>query len=293
MAKVAGILSPGDMGNAVGRTLVEGGLKVITCLEGRSERTAGLAKNAGIEAVGSYADLVREADIILSILVPAHATSAADAVAEALRETGEKVLYVDCNAIAPQTVKEVAEIIAKAGSAFADASIIGSPPAPGRYTIFCTSGPDTSGFEALSANGLNIRRVGSEVGQASGLKMAYAAFTKGSIALTTELLVAAQRMGLSEELNRLFNESQADRINKMGLLTMPYRSRRWVGEMEEIASTFHSVGLTPRMLQGAADMYRFIGETPLADETPENYDKSRTLEQMVQQLADFREYGKQ
>ena len=42
-----GLLSPGDMGHAVGRELREGGLDLLTCLEGRSERTRGLAAAAG------------------------------------------------------------------------------------------------------------------------------------------------------------------------------------------------------------------------------------------------------
>ncbi len=286
--QVVGILSPGDMGNAVGRTLVEGGLKVITCLEGRSQRTKGLAEKAGIEPVPSYTRLVTDTDIVLSILVPAQATNAATAVAGALTEPGRKILYVDCNAIAPETVKEIGAIIVKGGSRFADAGIIGAPPAPGRYTIFCASGRDTADFEKLTENGLNIRRVGGEIGQASGLKMTYAAFTKGSSALTTELLVAAQRMGLYDELTRLFEESQSDRFAQIGrgLLGMPYRSRRWVGEMEEIAKTFGSLGLTPLILEGAADLYRFVGKTRLADETPENFDKNRTLEQLVRILAE-------
>lgn len=285
--KTIGLLSPGDMGNAVGRTLVEGGLKVITCLDGRSQRTKGLAEKAGIESVPTYATLVTKADIILSILVPAEAVNAAEKVAAALKETGREILYVDCNAIAPETVREIGGIIEKAGSRFADAGIIGAPPAAGRYTIFCTSGKDTADFEKLAESGLNIRQVGDKIGQASGLKMTYAAFTKGSSALTTELLVAAQRMGLYDELSKLFEESQSDRFAQIGrgLLTMPYRSRRWVGEMEEIAKTFGSLGLTPLILEGAADLYRFVGDTPLADETPENYDKSRTLEQLIETLA--------
>ena len=51
------------------------------------------------------------------------------------------------------------------------------------------------------------------------------------------------------------------------LPSMPRRARRWVGEMEEIATTFEGVGLTPRMLSGAADVYRMVGDTPLADQT--------------------------
>ncbi len=114
--QAVGILSPGDMGHAVGRVLVENGLKVITCLEGRSKRTRELAAEAGIEPVPTYQQLVRDVDIILSILVPAEAKNAAMLVSQALEQTGEKIFYVDCNAIAPATVKEIGEIIVKAGS---------------------------------------------------------------------------------------------------------------------------------------------------------------------------------
>ena len=41
------LLSPGDMGHSVGAVLVANDLRVISCLEGRSERTRGLAEKAG------------------------------------------------------------------------------------------------------------------------------------------------------------------------------------------------------------------------------------------------------
>ena len=67
---------------------------------------------------------------------------------------------------------------------------------------------------------------------------------------------------------------------------MPAKSRRWVGEMEEIAKTFEHVGLTPRMLAGAADMYRLVGGTPLADRTPESPEPPPSLVEMLAVLAD-------
>ena len=67
---------------------------------------------------------------------------------------------------------------------------------------------------------------------------------------------------------------------------MPSKAHRWVGEMEEIAQTFSDVGLTPRILLGAADMYRWIATTPLGQETPENRDASRDLDGMVASLAE-------
>ena len=110
------LLSPGDMGHAVGAVLVANGLEVITCLEGRSERTKSLATKAGIAAVGTYAELVHRAQMIISIMVPAEVEKAAAQVADTLRETGAEIVYVDCNAVAPETAKRVAATIAAAGS---------------------------------------------------------------------------------------------------------------------------------------------------------------------------------
>jgi 3-hydroxyisobutyrate dehydrogenase-like beta-hydroxyacid dehydrogenase len=287
-APIVGILSPGDMGHAVGRVLVENGVKVTTCLEGRSNRTRELAKKAGIEAVPTYGQLVHDADMILSILVPAEAKNAATMVSKALEDTEEQIIYIDCNAIAPATVREVEQIIVKVGSRFVDAGIIGGPPNPRSFTRIYASGKDAGEFGELSKYGLDIHVIGKEIGQASGLKMVYAAMTKGTSALSIELLVAAWRMGLYEALMAEWQLSQKDRYDSLSrsLQSVPNRARRWVGEMEEIAKTFASVGLTPKILEGAADLYRFVGKNPVADETPETYDRNRTLEQLIQILAE-------
>lgn len=282
-----GLLSPGDMGHVVGQLLLSRGMPVITCLKGRSARTRKLAKKAGVEDVETYERLVQNSDLILSILVPSEAENAAKVVAQALRSSKEKVVYVDCNAIAPETAKAIGNIISEAGSLFVDAGIIGSPPRREGATRFYASGKDAKEFEKLRKYGLDVRIAGSEVGQASGLKMCYAALTKGIAALSTELLVAAQRMGLYKALISEFQLSQIERYVSMeqGLPSMPTKAKRWVGEMEEIAKTFEDVGLTPKIYQGAADIYRFVGETKLADETPETLNRSRRLFEMIEVLA--------
>ena len=40
-----------------------------------------------------------------------------------------------------------------------------------------------------------------------------------------------------------------------------------------------------QIFQGAADIYRFVGKTALAGETPENIDQDRTLGQLIEMLA--------
>ena len=285
--KTVGILSPGDMGHTVGQVLGSHGLRVITCLQGRSERTRSLAERARIVDVPSYQALVAEADLILSILVPAQACHAARAIAGALSETGADLVYADCNAIAPQTACQIDDIITEAGGRFVDASIIGPPPRRKSVTRFYASGPHADAFEELTKFGLDVIVLGEEIGQASAIKMCYAALTKGLTALCTELLTAAEVLGVSQALKAEFQLSQATLYERMerGLPRMPMKSRRWIGEMEEIAKTFAQAGLTPKILAGAADMYRFVGATRLAERTPEDPEPPPTLPEMLSVLV--------
>lgn len=49
---VVASLSPGEMGYAIGQVLTRHGLRIITSLDGWSERTRGLSAAAGIEDGG-------------------------------------------------------------------------------------------------------------------------------------------------------------------------------------------------------------------------------------------------
>ncbi|MCY4568630.1 MAG: prephenate dehydrogenase/arogenate dehydrogenase family protein [Candidatus Poribacteria bacterium] len=288
MLSTVGILSPGDMGHTVGNVLRENGLRVITCLDGRSQRTRQLAEKAGIEDVPTYPQFVTEADLILSIMVPAQAMSAASVVAETLQQVDTTLTYTDCNAIAPQTVRKLGDIITSTGGTFVDASIIGPPPRNPGATRFYTSGPDLSLFSDLNNYGLDVRAIGAEIGLASAIKMCYASLTKGLTALCTELLTAASVLGVSDALTAEFQLSQSALFERMerGLPGMPPKARRWIGEMEEISATFAHVGLTPNILTGAADMYRFVGDTHLADLPPEARDEFPTLAELIEILAE-------
>jgi L-threonate 2-dehydrogenase len=288
-------MSPGDMGHAIGATLRHGGgLRVITCLAGRSPRTRALAAAAGIEDTGSDDALVREADVLLSVLVPAEALALAERLAPAIRATAQSredsrpLVYADLNAIAPQTARRIGEVVTGAGARFVDGGIIGGPPQPGASSPrIYLSGPDAPALAALGNHGLDVRCMGGDIGQASGLKMCYAALTKGLTALGTELLTAARALGLSDALRAELESSQSGVLRQLerGVPGMPPKAYRWVGEMEEIAATFGALGLTPRMLLGAADLYRFVAQTPLGRETPEERTRGTTLDEVVDILA--------
>ena len=200
MPTTVALLSPGSMGAVVGGVLGRHGAEVITCLEGRSAATAARAREAGIEAVADDAALVERADLLLSILVPSEAVSTARRVAAALEATGADLVYVDCNAVAPATGREVAEVIAAAGGLAVDAGIIGGPPKRPGITRFYASGEHAGRFAVLGDHGLDVRVLGPGIGQASAFKMCYAAQTKGRYAIYLESLVTAAKLGLYDAL---------------------------------------------------------------------------------------------
>ena len=281
------ILSPGDMGHAVGQRLRENELDVITCLAGRSDRTRALASKAGIRDIPTMEDLVRQADLVMSMTVSAAVPGVCRQVADALTATGADVLFAECNAISPKLARELEPVITGAGGRYVDVSIIGGPPRPGYSPHFYASGEQVSEFERLNDSGLTVLKLDGEVGQASGIKMCYAAMTKGTSALYSQLLMAAELMGLTEPLLAEFQSGQQEVLQRMerGIPSVPPRARRWVSEMEEIRDTFAHLGMTPHLFEGVAEMYRLIGSSPLGEEYPETRDRDRTFTETVAQLA--------
>jgi len=236
MSSVVAVIAPGMMGSAVGRRLVEHGVTVTTVLDGRSEETAARARACGMQPV-SDAEAVT-ADIVMSIVPPAAAIPLAEKLLPRLQANRQKPIYVDCNAVNPKTVVEIASIVTATGCPFVDAGIIGGPPKAGyEGPVFYASGEAAGRFAALDQYGLKVRVLDGPVGAASAVKMSYAGITKGFTALAAAMMLAAAREGTAETLHRELAESQPALL---GWLTrqmpaMYSKAYRWVAEMQEIA----------------------------------------------------------
>jgi 3-hydroxyisobutyrate dehydrogenase-like beta-hydroxyacid dehydrogenase len=285
-----GLMTPGDMGQAVAMQIKARGFTVCTALDKRSERSRALAREAGLTDLGTIARLVAECDVVLSVMNPGAAVDFARDAADALRASGRHILIVDCNAIAPDTVHEIAGMVEQAGGRFLDGGIIGPPPRGKAKTNLYVSGPGAGDLEQLGGPQLNVRVVSERIADASALKMCYGALNKGTQALWLEVLMAAQRLGVAELLERQLRQSRGDLLDwaLSQYPKMPPKAYRWVPEMIEISKTLGSAGITPKVFQGAAEIYRFVADTPLGKETPENRDKERSGKAVVQLLAQQR-----
>jgi len=270
--KNVGVISPGDMGQAIAGRLRESGLNVFAALDGRSERTRALAREAGLTDCGSLEKLVAACELVISVINPGEALTVARQVAAAMKKTGRKIAFADLNAVSPQTARDADRMIRDAGGMFIDGGIIGPPPRgeKDRPRIY-VSGPDAYLFESIRHPNLVVRVLSERVGDASGVKMCYAAMTKGTTALAVELLVAARKLGVEQALEKELRESRNDVFEwqMKNIAGMPPKAYRWVPEMQEIARTFGELGLTPRMFEGATDVYAMVAATALGKESPE------------------------
>jgi 3-hydroxyisobutyrate dehydrogenase-like beta-hydroxyacid dehydrogenase len=285
-----GLMTPGDMGQAVAMQIKARGFTVCTALNQRSERSRALAREAELTDVGTVARLVADCDVVLSVMNPGAALDFARAAADALRASGRQTLIVDCNAIAPDTVHEIAGVIQRAGGRFLDAAIIGPPPRGKAKTNLYVSGPGAADLEALAGPQLVVHVVSERIADASALKMCYGALNKGTQALWLEVLIAAQRLGVDALLEEQLRQSRADLYDwALGQFPiLPAKAYRWVPEMLEISKTLGAAGITPKVFQGAADIYQFVAGTPLGKETPETRDKARGGKDVVRLLAQER-----
>jgi 3-hydroxyisobutyrate dehydrogenase-like beta-hydroxyacid dehydrogenase len=285
-----GFMTPGDMGQAVAMQIKSRGFTVSTALDRRSERSRTLAREAGLNDVGTITRLIAESDVVMSVMNPGAAVDFAREAATAMQETRRHPLFVDCNAISPDTVHEIAGIIEKAGGRFLDGGIIGPPPRGKAKTNLYVSGPGAADLEQIGGPQLNVHVVSERIADASALKMCYGALNKGTQALWLEVLIAAQRLGVDALLEEQLRQSRADlydwALGQFPILTP--KAYRWVPEMLEISKTLGTSGITSKVFQGAADIYGFVAATPLGKETPETRDKSRTGKDVVRLLAQER-----
>jgi len=204
------LLSPGSMGASLARLLTTNGCTVLTSLTNRSPATQKRAKDAGMIDVGSggMKEMVKRSRWIVSVLPPGEAFGLAEKVVGAAKDVQKEVssgvqaqelYFADCNAVNPDTAKKIASLFASYNSSsttissqikirFIDAGIIGGPatfnedPSTNYVpTIYASAHPDDVevldefvGFKNFGWVVKALKGEGTDVGDASALKMSYA-----------------------------------------------------------------------------------------------------------------------
>jgi 3-hydroxyisobutyrate dehydrogenase-like beta-hydroxyacid dehydrogenase len=250
------VIAPGAMGSAIGARLVEHGARVLTALDGRGEASRARAAAAGM-VDATMAELVA-ADILLSIVPPADAEALARRLAPALAAAPRKPVYVDANAVSPDTIARIAAVVSETGAPFLDGAILGLPPKPGSQgPRVYVSGADTAPALVLRDLGLDLRVCPGGIGAASSLKMSYAGLNKGITALAAIMILAAERTGAGPALLDELTENEPALLARFAkaLPDMAPKAYRWAPEMGEIADFLGPDAAGRQVFSGYADLY--------------------------------------
>ncbi|KAJ1553804.1 hypothetical protein HK096_006349 [Nowakowskiella sp. JEL0078] len=240
-----GILGIGEMGAAVGGQLRKLGCPVLVDLENRSSKSHNRAALHDLTP-STFNSVLSESVLVLSIVPPKEALGVAKRAAEFLSTSTRKPLYVDCNAVSPDTKKAMEIIFSEFGISFLDSGIIGGPPSTFYNPTFYISGPSqlitifsqvSIPSNPSSEGGLKIKVAGDQIGAASALKMSYAGISKGYFGILAAMTLSAKRYGALHALLKEFSDNSPERLDSVAGLSDILRPRvhRFDGEMMEIS----------------------------------------------------------
>jgi hypothetical protein len=207
-------------------------------------------------------DLRRRCDVLISVCPPHAAVDVARSAA------GFAGIYLDANAVSPETSREIGTLLDR----FVDGGIVGPPPRESGMTRLYLAGVDAPQLaELFSGTIVDARVVSDEPGAASALKMSYASWTKGSSALLLAARALAQAEGVAEALLEEWQLSLPDLPERSVTASRSALRKgwRWVGEMNEIADSYASAGLPDGFHRAAAEIYRRASLAPDGEATIE------------------------
>jgi len=245
------LVSPGAMGSALGAVLTAAGHDLLTSLTGRSAASRARAEAAGMRHAEDA--VLAGCDIILSVVPPADAPPLVERLLPHIAAQASKPLFVDANALSPETKRQLAARLATAGCALVDGAILGPPPGTSRRgAVLLLSGDDAPHATRLATKACPVKIITGGIGGASALKMCFGGINKGVVGLAAALLLAARRHGVADALRAEMAEHMPDLFSRYQrqVPDMLPKAYRWEAEMEEIAAF-----LAPDDPAGA-DIYR-------------------------------------
>ena len=247
-----GFLHPGAMGASLAAACRG---ERLWCGDGRSAATHARAAEAGLTDVGSIETLVRRADVIVSVCPPASART----VAETVAALGFAGIYVDVNAVAPDTARAIGRRFER----FVDGGVVGPPAVISGTTRLHLSGDEAPQVASLwTGSAVETRFVDGGIGAASAVKICFAAWTKGTAALLLAIRALARAEGVEPALLAEWATSQ------LGLTARSQRAAtdnapkawRFAGELDEIADGFAAKGLPDGFGRAASDVYERLAQ---------------------------------
>jgi 3-hydroxyisobutyrate dehydrogenase-like beta-hydroxyacid dehydrogenase len=281
---VIGLIGTGSMGSAIGAGWGDEGVRVLTAQARRSERSKRLANAAGIELLDELDDVIRASDVVVSVVPPAAAVAVVSDVAAAVARTSARPVFLDLNAIAPETLTEIDRTL---DLELVDGSISGGPPrGADDPTRIYLAGPRAGEVAAIPNRRLDIAILDAPLGAASALKMCTASMYKGTKALVMQAMITAEANGVCAEFLADTMREWSDDVPSWHreIAVAAAKAWRYVGEMHEIARTQRAAGLPGELFDAMAVVFDHAARTELGRTAIEDLDRDASVSDVIARL---------
>jgi len=212
--------------------------------------------NININYTKNLEELINNCDLILSTATTQASVRIAEDVSGFL--TKDKI-FLDLNSMTPDRKIQISKIISKSGI-FLEGVVLGAIGATGIKTAILISGEKGEEIVNLFNNyGFKMRFYGIEIGKASKFKMIRSIFSKGVENLIIELLIAADRAEITDEIwgdiNNFMESKPFEKIAENWVISHSYASKRRYYEMEQVVDTVFALGIEPIMSIATKDFF--------------------------------------
>lgn len=284
-----GFLGFGEAGSCFARVARGAGADVaafdhnIARQTAKAEGKRALADELGVVMHSEPAGL-RDRDVVVSLVAPRTAVDAARSYASVAR-AGQ--VYVDLNSTTPEIKSRVAQLLAPAGVTVVDGVLLGGGVRlDGDEVPIVLAGPDSATVASqLRDLGLNVSALAGDLGAASALKMLRSAAIKAFEATCVEMLMAARRYGLVEdvlqELTDIFDRFPARTLIEHLVQSHADHCGRRAGEVDMVRETIAGQGVDTVMTAAALEVFERSARAP----TPRPWDDSRSLAEILDHLG--------
>lgn len=224
-------------------------------------------ENYGVTGAFNSCAALAGAGLVFCLVPADQALIAAQAAAPYLPSGA---MWIDGTSSAPQTKRASASQVLAAGARYVDMAIMAPVETKGHRTATLLAGPDAeSAAEYLHIIDMDTKVIGTQVGEASAIKMIRSVMIKGMEALTAECLLAARRAGVEAQVIGSLEASNPEiswrersvynleRMNRHGL--------RRAAEMREAVTTLSDLGLPNHMAAAMALWHDQIGGLGVED----------------------------
>jgi 3-hydroxyisobutyrate dehydrogenase-like beta-hydroxyacid dehydrogenase len=277
-----GLLYPGEMGMSVARVLRGRGFRVVTAAAKRSAATRARCAAAGVDDLGSLEAVVRESQVVISLVPPDAAEETATGYCELAKHAPPGAIFVDANSIGPALAMRIAQMIESRGVSFVDGAINGLARNLTTSGTLFLSGARAGQVEQLFGSDVRIRVLGTEPGRASAMKMLLSGMSKGICALYVELALVARQSAMLPEFQQIATEIYPGIMSLVDRMLPTYSAHaiRRAAEMNELNTTTQEAGVEPCVIEAVGRIHEVLAITDFGSS-----DAPITIEGLIEKVA--------